>query len=593
MKVQETGQGIETTLKFSGQGLASGDYVRLHSSDGDCSNEADALNAGGETALGGASGTEIQTSLNAGAGAQLPITAKVCLKLQGESTYVYSGIDVTVGTPRIDAVNVSIANATVATTFSFSGFGLSAATSIKFVPPSQGSCADNNAIQGGGERSLDQASSAATEATAEFSLMEAVTNAKLCIMVPYANGGDGTFKDAGVTISVRGLASSIRIERVGEGFKAGGQRAATPFRLVAADANGDSISSMSLAGISQISAGTLECTDIDDAMRTSIHGGSTVLASDCDDELCEFADLSFTFVGENCTIIFSALTLEHTLMQSNTVTSSAFDIAGTATALTIIEEPTGFQVDVAATSQPVIEVLDPSGDTIIDSKVSGVQIIMASLEFDDACNGKSTSPMAALLGGSTKASVEEGMANFTDLMLDKYGTKYTIKFNASIWGSQDTLLVISSDFPVAGSAASLYLNWPSGMSWVRGRGLRASGDASQAVPTVEVRGSDGAKIENQCKHGVEEVIAMLDVSSDDEYSSEHCTNCAVAPEAGASTFNFIVLTEYAEGARLRFSANAPGNSGSDFLIGTTTSEAFDIGVLMYTTIVELVAEDGG
>ncbi len=136
----------------------------------------------------------------------------------------------------------------------------------------------------------------------------------------------------------------------------------------------------------------------------TLSGTATLAASS---GIATFSGLSIDKVGTGYALTASSSGLTGT-------TSSGFNIiAGAASKLAFITQPTGGTAGSVWSQQPVIAVQDAFGNTVTSSSVS-ITVAMG------------TNPGSGTLSGTATAAAASGVASFTGLSIEKSGTGYTL-----------------------------------------------------------------------------------------------------------------------------------------------------------------------
>eukprot|EP00949_MAST-11_sp_MAST-11-sp1_P000899 g899.t1 len=208
------GRSVQFTATVSGSHLDTNDEVKIAT---DCAGDgtANIISGGGSTQLTN-SGASLQMTLGADG------TAKVCISVDGASTFHDTGVTITVDGTSIASVDVSRVSVGEAATYTFTGTGLSTGTKVKIATTCSGD--DNaNIVAGGGGQSLGNVNAATTSGDVTFTLSAAASSAIICVFVPTANGGTGTYTNSGdiASLTVTSIAvTGVSPSRLGKNVQA-------------------------------------------------------------------------------------------------------------------------------------------------------------------------------------------------------------------------------------------------------------------------------------------------------------------------------------------------------------------------------------
>ena len=141
--------------------------------------------------------------------------------------------------------------------------------------------------------------------------------------------------------------------------------------------------------------------------------GGTLTATTDAAGIATFTDLSITGTTGNRTLSFSSSGL--TGVASGTITITA----GSAAALAVTTEPVGGASGGALPTQPIVRIVDGSGNTVTSNNST---VVTAAIQ----------SGAGGTLGGTTTATVSAGTATFTNLTLaGTVGQTYVLRFTAT------------------------------------------------------------------------------------------------------------------------------------------------------------------
>jgi|GEM_PF-1970457 len=173
------------------------------------------------------------------------------------------------------------------------------------------------------------------------------------------------------------------------------------------DANGNSVTNSTVNVVATIASGT-----------GTLSGTTTVAAIA---GVATFTNLQITGTAGPFTLTFTPTSL-------TAVTSSPFTLMfGTATASAITTHPSGAVNGVNFTVQPVIGIVDSSGNTVTDSTVNVVATI---------ASGTGT------LSGTTTVAAVAGVATFTDLRITGTAGPYTLTFTPSALATVTSVSIV-------------------------------------------------------------------------------------------------------------------------------------------------------
>ncbi len=141
-------------------------------------------------------------------------------------------------------------------------------------------------------------------------------------------------------------------------------------------------------------------------------GGSTLTVTAVNG-LVSFTDLGIDTAGAGFSLQF-----DDTLAALSNVTSATFSVAGPATQLVIVTQPSGAVAGTAFTSQPVIQIQDASGVLVATDNTTQVTVTITA----------GTGAAGAVLAGTTTVTAVNGVVTFTNLSINLSGTGYTLDF---------------------------------------------------------------------------------------------------------------------------------------------------------------------
>ena len=215
------------------------------------------------------------------------------------------------------------------------------------------------------------------------------------------------------TLTVAAAESAAAITTQPTGAASGSQLATQPvIRIV--DASGNTVTSSTVSVVASIASGT-----------GTLSGTTTVTASS---GIATFTDLVITGTAGNFTLTFTPASL-------SAVTSNSLAItAGAASAAAITTQPIGAASGSTLATQPVIRIVDASGNTVTSPNVN----VVASI-----ASGSGT------LSGTTTVASVAGVATFTNLVITGTAGAFTLRFTPT-----SLTPVTSSSLTITAGAAS-------------------------------------------------------------------------------------------------------------------------------------------
>ncbi len=461
------------------------------------------------------------------------VAAKICLKVDGSTVYHDTTQRLTIEKPSITSISPTAVSGTIATTITINGYGLDSNIMVKFVSTDCSGDDNNDKLTGGGGYAIGNGNARTTSGSDSKTLRTAITAGKVCMKVPSASGGTDAYEDTGHTIQVQGTARYLVISTAGFGFLAGASptAATTPFVVKICRYNHASyvISADEEHGVTQVVAtvsaypGTNNKPSGGDATMSGTM--TQPISIGTNNGVITWTDLKFDFWGgkyngysisDGFQITFTATTLSGTTMTSTTVVSSRFVVGGIAKSLQLFTEPAGCIAGVACTTQPVVKVLDASGN-VLDDRYSGIQTIDASVSTNTGCEDASSpySNTAAVTAGAS-CTVASGVCTYSGQIVNTWANNLVLRYTAvlptqktsnqhhTMTGNVD--YVDTSPFTVKGTADKIALTWDS-TTWVATFPAYSAslGEPSLTAPRVEVQDGSSSGLSDSCVHGVTQV----------------------------------------------------------------------------------------
>ncbi|MHC4841299.1 MAG: beta strand repeat-containing protein [Planctomycetota bacterium] len=141
-------------------------------------------------------------------------------------------------------------------------------------------------------------------------------------------------------------------------------------------------------------------------------GGSTTTVT-ASNGIVSFTNLGIDTAGSGFVLQF-----DDTLSSLTNVSSASFDVAGIATQLAVVTQPSGAAPATVFTQQPVIEIRDAVGTLVATDNSTQVIVSITA----------STGTTGAVLSGTLTVTAVNGVVTFTDLSIDLSGTAYSLDF---------------------------------------------------------------------------------------------------------------------------------------------------------------------
>ncbi|MBW4077142.1 MAG: hypothetical protein HIU84_01230 [Acidobacteria bacterium] len=247
-------------------------------------------------------------------------------------------------------------------------------------------------------------------------------------------------------------------------------------------------------------SGNVVTTDNSTTVAVAFATGSGTLAGNsvkAVNGIVTFSALKLTATPGSYTLAFSASGL-------TSATSGSFTIAGLASALSITTQPAGAANGSAFATQPVIDVVDASGNLVTTFAGSVTAVLLSG---------------TGTLIGTTSATITNGVATFTTLGVSGAGASVTIGFLAP-----GLSMATGNALSVSASATKLVLTTaPAGV---------VSGTAFTTQPVVKVEDASGTVVSGY----IGTVSATL------ASGSGTLTNASATVTNGVATFSVLSFT---------------------------------------------------
>ncbi|MBI2796515.1 MAG: Ig-like domain-containing protein [Gemmatimonadetes bacterium] len=327
-----------------------------------------------------------------------------------------------------------------------------------------------------------------------------------------------TAATSGTIVLGPGLPASIAVTTAPSGAVNGVNFTGQPVvRIV--DASGNTVTSSTAAVTASISSGT----------GATLSGNLSVNA---------VAGVA-TFTNLRLTGLVGTFGLDFTTSGATSATSGTFALApGAAVAAAITTQPSGASSGSDLTGQPVVRIVDASGNTVTGSSVSVVAAI--------------ASGSGAVLSGTTSVAASAGVATFTNLRLTGTVGNFTLGFTpTALTGATSGTVVLAP-----GTASALFISTaPAGA---------ASGAAFTTQPVVQVRDASGNVVTGSAAS-----IAVSVASGGATLSGA----TPVTATGGVATFSGLTLTGATGAHTLSFTSAplTPATSGSFALAAGSAS----------------------
>jgi hypothetical protein len=298
-----------------------------------------------------------------------------------------------------------------------------------------------------------------------------------------------------------------------------------PITVQVEDSSGDPVS-----GIFGVSIGITPGTGTPGAVL----GGTLSVTTD-GNGLATFKDLTVSLAGTGYTLTAASGGL-------TSATSTAFD--QTQTHLVFIQQPTNGNINTAISPPVTVEAEDQN-----DNPISGVSITMAI----------SNNPGGATLsGGGAQTTDANGIATFSNLMLDKPGLGYTLVATAAAPFQSS---VISQAFDQAGAATQL--------AFIQGPTTGNAGAIISPPVTVQVEDAQGDPVFGSFS-------ITMGLGTNPTGATLGGTLMQATNLSGLATFSDLTLNLVGTGYTLKASSNGltAANSASFDQLGVPTSLVF-------------------
>lgn len=278
------------------------------------------------------------------------------------------------------------------------------------------------------------------------------------------------------------------------------------------DSAGNTVTTSSVNVVASIASGTGTLTGT--AIVAAVNGVAT------------FTDLGLSGTAGNFTLTFTPTSL-------TAATSNGFALSfGAAATAMVTTQPSGAAAGTTFTTQPVIRIVDASGNTVTSSTVN----VVASI-----ASGTGT------LSGTTTITAVSGIATFTDLAISGSGT-HTITFTPT---SLTAITSNSVSLSAGAAAQALITTQPSGA---------AAGSAFTTQPVIRITDSSGNTVTTSA------VNVVASIASGTGTLSGTTTITAVN---GVATYTNLVLSGSTGNFTLAFTPTS---------LTAATSSSFALGV---------------